>query len=71
MYPLNMTNSAIGGYAVANTAAEHIALTGYGYGPAFVVAEEVPTVESVRALLDAAGISYDGRMGLAKLQALL
>lgn len=30
-----------------------------------------PTVEAVRAQLDAAGIEYDGRMGLKKLQALL
>lgn len=30
-----------------------------------------PTVESVRAQLDAAGVEYDGRMGLKKLQALL
>lgn len=73
MYPLNVNNPAIGGYAVANDAAEHAALTEAGYLPAIELAEtsEAQTVESVRAKLDAAGIAYDGRMGLKKLQELL
>lgn len=33
--------------------------------------EPEPTVESVRAQLDAQGIAYDGRWGLTKLQSLL
>ena len=70
MYPLNMHSGAVGGYAVANTEAEHQSLTAAGYGPALVVVA-VRTLESVRAELDAAGIEYDGRMGLVKLQSLL
>lgn len=83
MYPLNMHNPGACGFAVASDEAEHKALSEAGYLPAFVAAEEEasapatvespaePTVESVRAQLDAAGIEYDGRMGLKKLQALL
>ena len=80
MYPLNMQLSAPAiGFACANDEAEHIALTGCGYGPAFATPEADPsesdteghTVESVRASLDAAGIAYDKRFGLAKLIDLL
>ena len=79
MYPLSMTLVAGIGFAVANDEAEHQALTVAGYGPAFVVPDADPaeaddaghTVESARAALDAAGIAYDKRLGLAKLIALL
>lgn len=77
MYPLNMQlpSPAIG-YAVANDESEHIALSDFGYEPAFVSQEATSddqghTVESVRSALDAAGIEYDKRWGLAKLVALL
>jgi hypothetical protein len=42
-----------------------------GPGPLPDESPAEPTVESVRAQLDAAGIDYDGRMGLKKLLALL
>jgi hypothetical protein len=50
-----------------------------GYGPKYAEPDADPseadaeghTVESVRAQLDAAGIAYDKRLGLAKLIALL
>lgn len=82
MYPLNMkTPGEQPGFAVANDEAEHQALTECGYEPKFVAAEpeadpaeadgEGHTVQSVRAQLDAAGIPYDKRLGLAKLIALL
>jgi len=75
MYPLNMQLPAPAvGFAVANDEAEHIALTEQGYGPAFVKAEradEGRTPESVKAALDAAGIEYDKRWGLARLIDLL
>lgn len=85
MYPLNLTlpssntlNVSVG-FAVANDAAEHEALSALGYEPKFAAAEADPaeddgkghTVESVRAQLDAAGIAYDKRWGLAKLLGLL
>jgi hypothetical protein len=76
MYPLNMTLIGGIGYALANSKDEHKALTDIGYEPKFVESElEVDeaghTPESVRALLDAAGVPYDKRLGLAKLVALL
>jgi len=76
VYPLNLTNSAIGGYAVANDENEHKALTAFGYSPAFVgevqsAPEAEPTLESVRAELDSRGVAYDKRWGLKKLQELL
>ena len=74
MYPLNVSNQAIGGFAVANDEAEHAALTAAGYLPALEPKQQeatAPTVESVRAQLDAAGIAYDARLGLKKLQELL
>jgi hypothetical protein len=79
MYPLHMRNTGVGGYAVANDEAEHKALTDMGYEPKYVAVEADPneddgrghTVASVRAQLDAAGIAYDKRFGLAKLLALL
>jgi hypothetical protein len=73
MYPLNLKNSSLGGYAVANDEAEHAALSDMGYEPKLEQAESTDghTVESVRALLDSAGIAYDKRLGLAKLVALL
>lgn len=39
--------------------------------PAPLAVETPVSIESVRAQLDAAGITYDKRLGLAKLQALL
>ncbi len=69
MYPLNMTDG--NGFAVANNAEEHKRLTAMGYGPGLSAETEVEaaeTVESLRAKLDAAGIAYDKRWGLAKLQ---
>lgn len=33
MYPLNMQNKALGGFAVANDEAEHQALSDAGYEP--------------------------------------
>ena len=82
MYPLRMDNKAAAGFAVANTEAEHRSLTLAGYGPAFVAPAAVPvvapvvaevghTLDSARAALDAAGIAYDKRFGLAKLVELL
>jgi hypothetical protein len=76
MYPLNVSNAKIGGFAVANSEDEHKALTEMGYEPKFVAPElpaaDEPTLESVRAELDAAGIAYDKRVkDVAKLQALL
>jgi len=79
MYPLNLTNAALGGFALANDEAEHKALSDMGYEPAFVAQEADPneddgnghTVASVRAQLDAAGIAYDKRYGLARLLTLL
>lgn len=71
------------GFAVANDADEHQRLSAAGYEPKFVAPEPEPeadpaeadaaghTVASVRAQLDAAGIAYDKRLGLAKLLALL
>lgn len=79
-YPLNMKlpDPQIG-FAVANDEAEHAALTAMGYIPPLVQAVADPaetdgqghTVESVRAQLDAAGIAYDNRFGLARLMTLL
>lgn len=77
MYPLNMTGP---GYAVANDESEHQKLSDLGYMPKYEAQAEADpaeadgaghTVESVRAALDAAGIAYDKRLGLAKLLALL
>lgn len=84
-YPLSLQNAKIGGYAVANDEAEHKALSDMGYAPAYVAPESPSaadadpaeadgaghTVESVRAQLDAQGIGYDKRFGVAKLVALL
>ena len=73
MYPLNMSNAAAGGFAVANDEAEHKALTACGYEPAFAGAPDSKdqateeTADSLRAKLDAACIAYDKRWGLAKL----
>jgi len=36
MYPLNMSNRAVGGFAVANDEQEHKTLTEMGYEPAYV-----------------------------------
>ena len=83
MYPLNMKLVNGIGFAVANDEDEHQALTEAGYAPARVVAtlangadpseadSSGRTVASVRAELDAAGIAYDKRSGLAKLVTLL
>lgn len=63
------------GYAVANSAEEHQALTARGYGPAYVGAETAlpagDTIESVREKLDALGIAYDKRWGLSRLLTLV
>ena len=78
MYPLNMTKPATAstpaGFAVANDADEHRALTAHGYGPGLVEEVKEPAAddkEAVMAALDAAGIKYDRRLGLDKLKALL
>lgn len=74
MYPLNLKNAALGGFAVANDEAEHQSLSDAGYEPKFAPSEgsaDGHTVESVRATLDAAGIEYKKTLGLAKLIALL
>lgn len=85
MYPLDLTKPtkdilrASAGFAIANDEAEHKALTKQGYEPAWRPTEADPTeddgrghtVESVRAQLDAAGVAYDRRSGLAKLLALV
>lgn len=71
------------GFAVANSEDEHRALSERGYLPQFAgpLGESNPppppadadaspapsTVEEARAALDAKGIPYDGRWGLAKL----
>jgi len=85
MYPLNLTKPTTdilrvsAGFAVANDEDEHKRLSAMGYEPKWVATEADPseddghghTVESVRAQLDAAGIAYDRRWGLAKLLGLL
>lgn len=89
MYPLNLIKPAIAatqtaqGFAVANDADEHAALSALGYEPKYVAPAEAPpadpgesdsaghTVASVRLALDSAGIEYSNRLGLAKLLALL
>jgi len=87
MYPLNLTlTGSQPGFALANDEAEHIALSAMGYTPAYVPTAasavepeadpaesgaEGHTVEFVRSKLDAAGIAYDKRLGLAKLISLL
>lgn len=40
MYPLNMSNTRLGGYAVANDIDEHRNLTALGYEPALVEEEK-------------------------------
>ncbi len=73
-YPLDMKLPEPGiGFAVANDETEHKALTVMGYSPAWVETQDEAghTLESVRATLDAAGIAYDKRLGLAKLIELL
>lgn len=71
MYPLNVKlKPPAVGFALANDADEHKELTAAGYEPAFVELA-VQTVESVQTQLDAAGIEYDKRLGLAKLIELL
>lgn len=49
MYPLNMQLSVGIGFAVANDADEHKALTLAGYGPAYVEPEELPAAASDEA----------------------
>lgn len=80
MYPLNVSlPSPLIGYAVANDEVEHQSLTDAGYVPALVVSDADPeeadaeghTVETARAALDAAGVSYKRTFGLAKLLALI
>lgn len=74
-YPLNIENFDLGSYAVANSEDEHKALSLLGFKPAYVEAEvetvSVDSVESLRLQLDARGIAYDNRLGVAKLTALL
>lgn len=71
MYPLNMTNKALGGYAVANTEDEHQRLSEMGYEPKLVKADGDSEIEQVKAKLDALGIKYHHNAGLAKLKELL
>jgi hypothetical protein len=68
MYPLNMklAHPAIG-FAIANDATEHKSLSDHGYAPAFVAQDNHYTLDTARAALDAAGVAYDKRLGLAKL----
>jgi hypothetical protein len=42
MYPLNMHNAKVGGFAVANTEDEHKRLSEMGYEPKFVAPEPAP-----------------------------
>lgn len=68
-YPLNMTHKEAGGYAVANDESEHELLSERGYEPKL---EKTGTeLDQVRAQLDAVGVEYDRRWGLARLKALL
>lgn len=84
MYPLNMKLKNGIGFAVANDEDEHAALEAAGYGPgrkavdAAAGAGQAPALAtpddiaaSMRAQLDAAGISYPEGAPLAKLAALL
>jgi hypothetical protein len=85
MYPLSMSLKTSVGYAVANDATEHAALSSLGYEPPFAGPQEVippstlpppadpapDSVESIRAALDAKGIAYDKRWGKARLLELL
>lgn len=77
-YPLNVMRPAKGndaaGFAVASDAAEHAELTKHGYLPAHVEPPAEDALEDkaeVMAALDKAGVTYDKRMGFAKLKALL
>jgi len=72
-YPLHMRNKASGGFALANDEAEHQSLSDSGYEPKLIApaASEPESIDAVRAKLDAAGIAYDKRWGLAKLLELL
>lgn len=70
MYPLNMHNPALAGYAKANDDQEHRSLSALGYLPAFVESEP-GDVDALRQALDDAGIAYDKRWGAAKLKAAL
>ena len=81
MNPVNMVLPAGAGYAVASSKAEMAALKAQGYASDGVEPALPPdeaetnaaehTVESARAALDAAGIEYDNRLGLARLIAML
>ena len=83
MNSVNMSLPAGQGYAVASSKAEMAALKAQGYASDGVEPALPPdadpdetdaaghTVESARAALDAAGVEYDKRLGLAKLVALL
>ena len=79
MYPLNMQLAVGTGFAVANSDEERDALLTHGYVSPDDMPEADPaeadnaghTVQSVRAVLDGAGIAYDKRLGLNKLLALL
>jgi hypothetical protein len=81
MYPLNVFNASLIGFAVANDEQEHARLSDIGYEPKMALAEPEAdpasddgaghTVESLRAQLDAAGIPYDKRFGAARLLSLL
>ena len=67
MYPLSVSLPApLIGFAVANDATEHRTLSDAGYVPAFVQ-DTAYTLETARDALDAAGVEYDKRLGLAKL----
>ena len=72
-YPLHLRHEGAGGFAVANTEAEHQSLSDSGYEPKLIApaAPEPESIDAVRAKLEAAGIAYDKRWGLAKLVELL
>jgi len=78
-YPLNMQlPDPLVGFAVANTEDEHIALTAFGYGPAYVepthaddpqTPEEQTQRESLLAQAAAVGLTVDGRWSDKRLAA--
>lgn len=72
MYPLNLHNPQCCGFAVANTEAEHRALSDMGYEPRFQASGQVvDELADLRAQLDALGIPYHHRAGADKLRSLL
>ena len=67
MYPLNMNLPAPAvGFALANDAEEHQALTAAGYGPAYV-APAAPDHDALMAEAEAKGVKVDKRWSDARL----